>query len=49
MSGLIHKYMRGNSILVLIFICIKMHKVAKTRVVALVEKDNIDFITQKGS
>ena len=40
MSGIVNPYIGGISFFVLIWFCIKMHKVAKTKVLALIEKDN---------
>ena len=40
MSGMINQYIGGLSFFVLIYFCVKMHKVAKAKVLALVEKDN---------
>ena len=40
MSGLVNPVIGGISFFVLIYFCIKMHKVAKTKVLALIEKDN---------
>ena len=40
MSGLVNPYIGGLSFFVLIWFCVKMHKVAKTKVMALIEKDN---------
>ncbi len=40
MSGMINQYIGGLSFLVLIYFCVKMHKVAKKKVLALIEKDN---------
>ena len=50
MSGLVNPYIGGLSFFVLIWFCVKMHKVAKTKVMALIEKDNkkhypTDYIT----
>lgn len=39
MSGLVNPYIGGLSFIVLIWFCVKMHKVAKTKVLALIEKD----------
>lgn len=39
MSGMINQYIGGLSFFVLIYFCIKMHKMAKTKVLALVESD----------
>ena len=39
MSGLVNPYIGVISFFVLIWFCIKMHKVAKTKVFALIEKD----------
>lgn len=40
MSGMLNPYIEGISFFVLIYFCVKMHKVAKCKVFALVEKDN---------
>lgn len=40
MSGMINQYIGGLGFFVLIYFCVKMHKVAKTKVLALIEKDN---------
>lgn len=40
MSGLVNPYVGGPSFFILIWFCIKMHKVAKCKVVATIEKDN---------
>ena len=40
MSGIVNPYIGGISFFVLIWFCVKMHKVAKTKVLALIEKDN---------
>ena len=40
MSGLINQYIGGISFFVLIYFCVKMHKVAKTKMLTLVEKDS---------
>ena len=39
MSGGVNEYIGGITFLVLIYFCIKMHKKARTKVLALVEKD----------
>lgn len=39
MSGLANPVIGGISFLVLIYFCVKMHKVAKTKVLALIDKD----------
>ena len=39
MSGLVNPVVGGISFFVLIYFCIKMHKVAKTKVLALIDKD----------
>ena len=39
MSGMVHPYIEGVSFFVLVYFCVKMHKVAKNKVIALVEKD----------
>ena len=41
MSGLVNPYIGGLSFFVLIWFCIKMHKVAKIKVVALIERDKM--------
>lgn len=46
MSGLVNPYIGGLSFFVLIWFCIKMHKVAKTKVMALIEKDKKNIILQ---
>lgn len=40
MSGMLNPYIEGISFFVLIYFCVKMHKVAKCKVLALVEKDS---------
>ena len=40
MSGIVSPVVGGLSFFVLIYFCVKMHKVAKAKVLALVEKDN---------
>lgn len=40
MSGIVSPVVGGLSFFVLIYFCVKMHKVAKVKVLALVEKDN---------
>ena len=39
MSGLVNPYIGGISFLVLIWFCVKMHKVAKQKIIALIEND----------
>lgn len=39
MSGLVNPYIGGLGFFVLIWFCVKMHKVAKAKVLALIEKD----------
>lgn len=39
MSGMVNQYIGGACFFVLIYFCIKMHKVAKGKVLALVDKD----------
>ena len=39
MSGTVNEYVGGIAFLVLIYFCIKMHKRARSRVLALIEKD----------
>lgn len=41
MSGLINPYIEGVSFFALVYFCMKMHKVAKTKVLALAEKDKV--------
>ena len=43
MSGLLNPYIEGISFFVLIYFCVKMHKVARGKVLALVEKDGDRF------
>lgn len=40
MSGMLNPYIEGISFFVLIYFCVKMHRVARSKVFALVEKDN---------
>lgn len=40
MSGMVNPYIGGLSFFVLIWFCIKMHKVAKKRIVTLIERDH---------
>lgn len=40
MSGIVSPVIGGLSFFVLVYFCVKMHKVAKAKVLALVEKDN---------
>ena len=42
MSGMVNQYVGGISFVVLIYFCIKLHNVAKSKVLALVEKDTED-------
>ncbi len=39
MSGLVNPYIGGISFFVLIYFCVKMHKVTKSKVLALLQKD----------
>lgn len=39
MSGIVNPYIGGISFFILIWFCIKMHKEARTKVLALIEKD----------
>ena len=39
MSGMVNEYVGGIAFLVLIYFCVKMHKVAKGKVLAMIEKD----------
>ena len=43
LSGLVNPYIGGLSFFILIWFCVKMHKVAKTKVLALIEKDNFSI------
>ena len=43
MSGIVSPVLGGVSFFVLIYFCVRMHKVAKTKVLALIEKDNVEF------
>lgn len=40
MSGMVHPYIEGVSFFVLVYFCMKMHKVAKKKVLALVGMDD---------
>lgn len=40
MSGMVHPYIEGVSFFVLVYFCMKMHKVAKKKVLALVGMDS---------
>ena len=40
MSGMVNEYVGGIAFLVLIYFCVKMHKAAYKKVVALIEKDS---------
>lgn len=40
MSGLVNPYIGGLGFFVLIWFCVKMHKVAKGKIIAMIEKDN---------
>lgn len=42
LSGSVNPYIGGLSFFVLIFFCIKMHKVAKSKILALIRHDNIE-------
>lgn len=42
MSGEVNPYIGGLSFIVLIYFCIKLHKLAKTKVLLLVERDKIE-------
>ena len=44
MSGLINPYVGGLSFFVLIYFCVKMHKMAKSKILALLNKDNGEHI-----
>lgn len=41
MSSLVSPYIEGISFLVLVFFCVKMHKLAKTKVMSMIEKDDV--------
>ena len=40
LSGIVNLYVGAVAFFILIYFCIKMHKVARTKVLALIEKDN---------
>lgn len=42
LSGSVNPYIGGVSFFVLIFFCIKMHKVAKSKILALIRHDKIE-------
>ena len=42
-GGMNNQYIGGLCFLVLIYYCVKMLKVAKTKVLALIEKNNVEF------
>ena len=42
MSGMVNPYIGGVCFIVLIYFCVKMHKFAKTKIVAQLKKDNED-------
>lgn len=44
MSGAINPYIAGVSFFVLIYFCVKLHKVAKKKVFAMIEKDHEEYI-----
>jgi RsiW-degrading membrane proteinase PrsW (M82 family) len=39
MSGMVNEYVGGLSFFVLIYFCVKMHKFAKKKIVAQIERD----------
>lgn len=41
MSGMVNEYVGGIAFLVLIYFCVKMHKAANKKVLALIEKDKL--------
>ena len=43
MSGLVNPYIGGLSFIVLIWFCIKMHKFAKTKIIAQIERDKNSY------
>ena len=43
MSGMVNHYIGEICFFVLFYFCVKMHKVAKTKVLALIEKDNYNL------
>ena len=43
MSGIVSPVIGGLSFFVLIYICVKMHKVAKAKVLAMRERDKVEF------
>ena len=42
MSGMVNEYVGGISFFVLIYFCVKMHKVARKKVLALLHHDEVD-------
>ena len=42
LSGSVNPYIGGVSFFVLIFFCIKMHKAAKSKILALIQHDKIE-------
>ncbi len=47
MSGIVSSVIGGLSFIVLVYFCVKMHKVAKAKVLAMIEKDS--YLTQNKS
>lgn len=43
MSGMVNPYIGGICFFILVYFCVKMHKVAKSKVLALLQKDNQDI------
>ena len=46
MSGIVNPYIGAAAFFILIYFCIKMHKVARTKVLALIEKDKNNEVKQ---
>lgn len=43
LSGLVNPYIGGLSFFVLIWFCVKMHKIAKTKIIAQIERDRNSY------
>ncbi len=46
MSGEVNPYIGGLSFIVLIYFCIKLHKLAQTKVLIMIERDKRDFMAK---
>lgn len=46
MSGIVSSVIGGLCFFILIYFCVKMHKVAKAKVLAMIEKDNNEYLTR---